>query len=595
MKQWKLLLAALLCVLLVCISVGALADEIVKDVLDQTQVIRVDNDTVHHKIVKYYHDFNVTTGESINPHEVVTWEAHAVPADLSKWHVDKKPTCQEKGQISAVCEICHLTVTKATDKVPCDGVPVAATPAECGKDGNIAYAKCRWCGKIYVQEGGAWVVKSASDVVIHINSDTHDFAIADAKEASCLEEGYVIKVCQYCGKHEVEKFAKLEHDYDLTTWKVIQAPTCANPGKYQYTCKNCGHLWTKDVDALGHLFKDGCLTALKGQPVGTKNGDGEVLVASTCTKEGTAAIVCSRDGCDVKKMFTIPAGHAWSAWGEDPTAIYHGKDGGGNTVRWACVDDLYYVRKCSICGATEKKLVSKAIGHSWIIVKLDEVHGIGLRRCANCGLEEEFHLTIGDNTLVNPETPTEETNTPITPDPTARPLDIEDPKGGEETDKPADPTEKPADPTEKPADPTEKPADPTEAPAPAPAPVVSQIEGRMFENELDANKAVVTVQNFTRGATYKLPLYDAYGLQIGTLVIKVDPDNIQAQYTVLDAAGKTAAIDDTNFSIRVYDVLSDAKALNENYWSWTPDLTLYAIDSTAANLQVYLVLEVVDF
>ena len=48
---------------------------------------------------------------------------------------------------------------------------------------------------------------------------------------------------------------------------------------------------------------------------------------------------------------------------------------------------------------------------------------------------------------------------------------------------------------------------------------------------------------------------------------------------------------DESVKIRVYDYLSDAEELNDEYWVWTPSMTLYAVDPTANNLQVYLVLD----
>ena len=260
-----------------------------------------------------------------------------------------------------------------------------------------------------------------------------------------------------------------------------------------------------------------------------------------------------------------------------PAARYADPSHHTGIVRCPCTDDLIYTRDCvKGCGYQEHQTIASAIGHSWIIVTLDETTGEGTRKCANCGAFEAFHITIGPNELVNPETPTEEDPAHISPDPTTRPLDIEEPTGGQ----PADPTDPPA------------PADPTDPPAPVVRPGIYRTQGVVAENpDLAAKRAVISVQNFAKGATYKVNLVNAEGKLLGYLVFTVKKDAVEATYKVTDTAGKEIAVTDESVKIRVYDYLSDAEELNDEYWVWTPSMTLYAVDPTANNLQVYLVMD----
>ena len=550
MKQWKLLLAALLCVLLVCISVGALADTV--KCLVETQIVRVDGDAAHHKVIKWYVDKDTETGNQIGEkYGEISWEGHK----LSVFVKEVASTCTTKGYSIMECEDCHFQQTYELPLADHQWEAIAAKAAICGVDGNEAGRKCKVCGKI---EGAKKIPMPAPD---------HEYKVVDAASypAECLKEGRLYLWCQICNHEEVKVIPKLGHDYSDENWVTIQAATCENPGvEYNY-CNNanCETYISRELPALGHKFDTSVLSAMRATgAAGVFDTVGnEIITPSTCTTVGKARLVCLNAGCTVKRDFEIPAGHVMGAWYED-TSKYAGP------VRCPCTDDLIYTRDClKGCGYQEHQLIASAIGHSWIIVTLDETTGEGTRKCANCGAFEAFHITIGPNELVNPETPTEEDPAHISPDPTTRPVDIEEGTGGQ-------------------------PADPTDPPAPVVRPGIYRTQGVVAENpDLAAKRAVISVQNFAKGATYKVNLVDAEGKLLGYLVFTVKKDAVEATYKVTDTAGKEIAVTDESVKIRVYDYLSDAEELNDEYWVWTPSMTLYAVDPTANNLQVYLVMD----
>ena len=575
MKQWKLLLAALLCVLLVSISVGALADTV--KCLVETQIVRVDGDAAHHKVIKWYVDKDTTTGDQIGEkYGEISWEGHK----LSVFVKEVPSTCVTKGYSIMECEDCHFQQKYELPLVAHKWTPIAAKPATCGEDGNKAGQKCSVCGLV---QGAEKIPMPAAE---------HSPKVASSVAAKCLENGRMHLVCQICFKEWDEIIPKLGHVFDDSNWVVVQPATCENPGvRYRY-CINpdCEYYESDTLPALGHNFDTSVLSAIRsGCVAGDKYDDYTTIITpSTCTTAGKARLQCRNvdtngNPCLAVKDYDIPAGHVMGAWYED-TSYYTG------IVRCPCTDDLIYTRDCvKGCGYQEHQTIATAIGHSWIIVTLDETTGEGTRKCANCGAFEAFHITIGPNELVNPETPTEEDPAHITPDPTERPLDIEEPTGGQ----PADPTDPPA---PGPVDPTEPPApgpvDPTEPPAPVVRPAVYRTQGVVAENpDLASKRAVISVQNFAKGATYKVNLVNAEGKLLGYLVFTVKKDAVEATYKVTDVAGKEIAVTDESVQIRVYDYLSDAEALNDEYWVWTPSMTLYAVDPTANNLQVYLVMD----
>ena len=117
-------------------------------------------------------------------------------------------------------------------------------------------------------------------------------------------------------------------------WEEVSAVTCTEKGEETRTCKRCGEIEKRDVDAIGHTE--------------------EVLpaVAATCTQPGlTAGKKCSVCGEIITAQNTVAkANHQWSAWKttKKATALAAGEQ----------------VRTCSICGAKKTQAVRKlAICH----------------------------------------------------------------------------------------------------------------------------------------------------------------------------------------------------------------------------------------
>ena len=101
----------------------------------------------------------------------------------------------------------------------------------------------------------------------------HRYALVDAKEPSCTENGYSNYKC-WCGAESHETISAVGHDYR----KEIVDATCTKDGKEVYTCSNCCDTYEEIVKAMGHNYKE------------------EITKEPSCTEEGTKTLTCNNCG-----------------------------------------------------------------------------------------------------------------------------------------------------------------------------------------------------------------------------------------------------------------------------------------------------------
>ena len=237
-------------------------------------------------------------------------------------HEAKDPTCTEHGwKAYETCSRCDYTTYEEipalghTEAAPVTENEVPATCTEAGSYDTVVY--CSVCGEELSRETTIVPAKG------------HDFTEISRKEATCVEEGYVLRQCE-CGETEKEVLPvdPDAHNYELTGETKA---TCTEAGTATYTCANgCGKTFTVDTEAaLGHTEEGelyvpaNCVSPATCGRCGEKFGeiDADAHVLSTeitkepnCTEAGERRTTCA-NGCGYEVVEVIDAlGHYWGAW-----------------------------------------------------------------------------------------------------------------------------------------------------------------------------------------------------------------------------------------------------------------------------------------
>lgn len=172
------------------------------------------------------------------------------------------------------------------------------------------------------------------------------------KNASCGVAGQQQRTCSICGTKETQTIAALSHTWG--NWSTTKNASCGVAGEQQRKCSRCGKTETKTIDALGHNYK---------------------LTSSTITQK---IYTCSRCGDTYNESTGYSCetnGHQWGTW---------------KTTREAtCEDEGRQERVCSVCGTTEKQILS-TLPHSpggWQVTLEPTCVEEGRREriCSECG------------------------------------------------------------------------------------------------------------------------------------------------------------------------------------------------------------------
>jgi len=324
MKQWKLVLVALLAVLLVCACTSAMAADCTHpaDKLTVTGVQKdveytSDNASTHTKT--WLAEYICQCGEYVYKTESAGGLAHklgdpvVVPA-----------TCTKDGTTTQTCEYgCGYYVQTTQTKTGNHQRSVTGhVDPTCTEAGYNIYT-CKTCDTVWKLDYSLFPAAHKWENV--------------KTPATCTEGSYVTSTCSVCGTVVVgEKQNDAGHKWQTT----VLAPTCTKGGYSYNVCKVCGVEGTEASrwdykDALGHDYE-------KGEHVD-----------NTCDKAGYDIYTCSRCG-DVKHLNQSldPAAHSYVK---------------GTVVAPTCTEGGYTNYSCANCDETFKFDLTDATGHKeWI-------------------------------------------------------------------------------------------------------------------------------------------------------------------------------------------------------------------------------------
>ena len=206
-----------------------------------------------------------------------TLEGHIIPMER------KDPSCTSTGYITYICS-CGYEFTELLPENH-DYVFIKSVAATCSNAGYDVY-KCSKCGKILNKSNGDELLPH--DYVVTVVKPTclkggytlhkcsvcgdeykdnltpllgHSMVEVGEKPATCTEAGHTAGVqCSRCGLVEsgVTEIPALGHSYG--NWTQTKAPTCTAKGTETGSCTRCNASETRDVNALGHSYKNGTCT-----------------------------------------------------------------------------------------------------------------------------------------------------------------------------------------------------------------------------------------------------------------------------------------------------------------------------------------------
>lgn len=332
MKQWKLVLVALLAVLLVCACTSVMAEE-----CDHAAAIQINGDVVfekqdneHHKMTQYKDSYcptcqkvveknvaSTTTGGIAHQFSTITTAAtctkegsyyydcvvcgyKTAPAKIEKlahtWNiVPVKATCTVAAHNHYTCKVCGFETDfdfsgEALGHAWNPDIVVKPTCTDKGYTYNVCSRCDAESGKRnYVDAGHAW----GKDIVV---------------KPTCTAKGYTHKVCEVCGA-DSGKFAETAMTDHSPVKEFSIVPTCTTKGETVTACQFCGKEFErKVVGVIPHTYK------------GT-------TVPSTCTEQGSFTTACTVCGA-IDKANTYPLALADHTWKKvNAKTAYCGEDG----------------------------------------------------------------------------------------------------------------------------------------------------------------------------------------------------------------------------------------------------------------------------
>lgn len=401
MKQWKLVLVALLAVLLVCTSVTALAAETCthsNTTTYYTGAVDYEYDSAwQHKMLREQETKCVDCDKVIKTEWV---EEKTEACSKSEKQYIKEPTCTEAGKYTVYCTLCgkESDVTEEAALGHKTGKQVKETEPECGKDGNIAYYTCERCGKNFDSENPAADATPLTTVVPaekKMQAPEHTWAIkATEAAATCTEKGKVTYECVNCGKIKSEDVDPLGHLFDDTKWELIEdaKPSCLKEGTEVNTCLRCagaedGGKIYRPVEKTDHTWAAEPADLVKKTVDESVANQYEIIKPSDCENEGSGYIYCTV--CGTAKSVVIPAaGHDWNDW----EVKEYEEDLTDETV---CEPGRYAIRKCKVagCKGEETKHIADTVYHVFENTEGTDAtcteDGLLKGKCIVCGKEIE--------------------------------------------------------------------------------------------------------------------------------------------------------------------------------------------------------------
>jgi len=236
------------------------------------------------------------------------------------------PTCDTEGYTTYHCDVCGHMRTNANGDIYKDNFTnrtdhvlnvVKTINATCTEDGKVIKT-CVVCGK---------------DVVEVLPATGHNWGKKEVVDATCTSEGYTKYTCTNDGCNEnfvTNKTDKVNHV--LNTVKTI-APTCGADGEKISECVNCDYVQHEVIPATGnHQY------------------DEKVTKNPTCAEKGEMTYTCSVCGYTYTEELAKTDDHAFSDAIETPATC--GKDGVMKHV-------------CEVCGYTYTTVIPATGDHKY--------------------------------------------------------------------------------------------------------------------------------------------------------------------------------------------------------------------------------------
>lgn len=201
-----------------------------------------------------------------------------IPALGHQWKTIKKTnaTCSSEGVESQYCDRCKKENEKVVEKTD-HKYTVETIPSTCLKEG-YKQNKCSICG--------------ATELIDMLPKGEHDYELFEKVPSSCSNEGILEKKCKVCKHTETSVLPIVEHKFIEETKEA----TCEEDGYYKKLCEYCGLILEEIVYThIGHDYKT------------------LSIVPSTCTQAGTVEKKCVNCG-DVQEDKTPILKHSFSTY-----------------------------------------------------------------------------------------------------------------------------------------------------------------------------------------------------------------------------------------------------------------------------------------
>ena len=188
-----------------------------------------------------------------------------VAADAANGEYDVSVVVKNFADTAAAnIEATVVSGTVAVHKCVCNAV--AAAPADCTNNGNIAYYVCE-CGKVYTDAAYTNEITLADTV---IKAFGHDWAWVTDKEASCGVTGQKHEKCNTCGATQSMGTVINPTGDHVWSWIIDKDATCAEAGKKHEECSGCG---AKRNDTLFATVEHEYEWVLDKEPTETEEGE----------------------------------------------------------------------------------------------------------------------------------------------------------------------------------------------------------------------------------------------------------------------------------------------------------------------------------
>jgi len=191
----------------------------------------------------------------------------------------------------------------------------------------------------------------------------HKWEVLGGEEATCIDDGYTVKRCVYCGETKKET-VKATGKHDWQDQYELETPTCTQEGSMRTICKDCKILGSYVIPATGHEWK----YIYYNKP--------------TCVEFGSMMEECIY--CGIQQGMGLPPtdNHNW----------YDVKEIEGATCQQTGTMSI----KCRDCGKTSTREIKKTDhSYTWNITvnATDNTKGTRVGTCKHCGKEltEQFY------------------------------------------------------------------------------------------------------------------------------------------------------------------------------------------------------------